>query len=439
MQTGNHQQIWWCGMGRNPEKPSQDSDAILYVDIDTTTGRKTDPIVVLAETPGAWDSVFTCNPRVVRGSFVNPLGDGATYTYAMYYVATNVPQGTFNNIGVAFSNDGIQWSKYKDPVILSGPGSGYGVGQPVVYNVDSRSNLVLFYEDSTAGVEHLKTTTTDGVHFTVQGTLTRKGLEPNHPAPSWGDIGYDPVTKYWYAVFNLGVRDHATTGGKAEIGQYGIEMYRIPDASLLSGLTPWEMVTTFDTNGTGYEAIFLAGFLKDQYGNLNVGSYPKIQLFPSIANPKPGWNDAPKTLGKTGDIYQWDIGSVVWTPSDAQLTLTRYKNHASYNTTTGYLDPPAHFVADSTIGHLYQGLKGGATIPFFSCKSGAKDFFVSLDQNCDGSYIVGLEGYGYARPPAGQRTVAVYSCLSARQGHFVSGDSQCEGAGAGTLLGYALP
>jgi hypothetical protein len=436
MQTGAQLQIWWCGQGRNPEKDSQDTDSILYASIDMKTGRKTNPAVVLAETPGAWDEVFTCNPRVIRGSFENPLEDGKTYTYAMYYVATAVPAGVDNNIGVAFSNDGILWKKYKKPVIYSDSASNYGVGQPAVYNMDGKSNLVLLYENINHSIEHLKATSTDGIHFSVQGTLTKNGFDPNNPSPSWGDIGYDPVTKYWYAAFNLPTRNRSTVGGHGEYGQYGIQMYRIPDSSLLTGATPWQLLKTFDTNSTGYEANFLAGFLKDQHGNLNVGSYPKIQLYPSIANPRPSWDDDADALGHAAGLIQWDIGSLMWIPGEAKRTVTRYKNDDSYDTTTGYVD--SHFVADAVLGHLYEGMHNAATVPFFNCKKNPKDYFVSLDPICGGSYIVGLEGYGYAKP-AGASTVALYSCSSASHGHFASKDSHCEGRGTGTLLGYMLP
>jgi hypothetical protein len=439
MQTGNQLQIWWCGQGKNPQDATQDTDSILYVSIDTTTGKKTDPVVVLAETPGTWDQVFTCNPRVIRGSFVNPLDDGKTYTYAMYYVATAAPAGVDNSIGVAFSNDGIVWNKYQDPVIGSDTSFGYGVGQPVVYNIDCKSNLVLLYEDSNASIEHMKATSTDGIHFSVRGTLTRNGFDPNNPAPSWGDIGYDPVTQYWYAAFNLPTRNVATTGGQPEAGQYGIQMYRIPDASLLTGATPWQLLKTIDTNSTGYEANFLAGFLKDQYGNLNVGAYPTIQLYPSTANPRPNWDDDANALGLAAGLIQWDIGSFTWTPGNAMRTLTRYKNNHSYDTSSGYLDPGAHFVADTVLGHLYEGLQGDTTVPFFNCKNPPRDYFVSLNPTCGGSYIVGFEGYGYAKPVAGKSTIPIYSCSSASYGHFASKDARCEGNGAGTLLGYVLP
>ena len=145
--------------------------------------------------------LYTCNPRVIRGTFVNPLGDGQTYTYEMFYVGT--VDDTGNSIGAAFSNDGIQWTKYPDPIIVPGPTTSYGVGQPAVYNTDGKSAITLFYEDSTPTIHHIEATSTDGIHFTVQGTITTNGLDANNPDPTWADMGYDPATKYWYAAFNL--------------------------------------------------------------------------------------------------------------------------------------------------------------------------------------------------------------------------------------------
>src|ERR1700742_1260103 len=89
-----------------------------------------------------------------------------------------------NSIGAAFSNDGIAWTKYPQPVILSTTSNSlatanlYGVGQPAAYNADGGSNITLFYEDVVPQFRHVKATSTDGVHFTVQGDLTTKGLDP---------------------------------------------------------------------------------------------------------------------------------------------------------------------------------------------------------------------------------------------------------------------
>ena len=86
---------------------------------------------------------------------------------------------------------------------------------------------------------HVEAISSDGVHFIALGTLTTKGLDPTNPQPTWGDMAYDPATGYWYAGIQSAPGAILSTTGKVhERGQYGIELYRIPDASLLTGSHP---------------------------------------------------------------------------------------------------------------------------------------------------------------------------------------------------------
>ena len=440
MQKGSLQQFWWCGEGHNPNRPSQDTDTIQYASIDLSTHTMNGPVTVLGETPGAWDSDFLCNPKVIGGTFHDPLGDGQIYSYALYYVATNSPSGVANSIGVAFSNDGIKWKKYPDPVIVTSTKTNYGVGQPALYNSDQKSGIAMFYEDNNAPPwgKHVEATSTDGIHFSVVGNLTTNGLSPETTRDGWGDMAFDSVTGYWYAVFNDPWRGLSATGGVAERGQRGVELYRIPKDSLLNGTTPWQRLKSFDTNLTGNEANFIAGFLRDQYGNLNVGQYPTIQLYTSISNPKPAWNASPVDIGNSVSVSDWDIGSVTWTPDQQLLPLIRYSNATVHEVTTGWIDPNGGFSQLSVLGHLYEGPFGEATQALYGCKSGSTDYFVSNDITCGGKLLLGLQGYAYAHPVSGVAVVALYSC-STNHDHFVSNDANCEGSGAGTLVGYAVP
>jgi hypothetical protein len=434
IQTGDVQQFWWCGTGKNPADPSQISDSILYESINTRTQVRQGPFVVLAETPGSWDAEYTCNPRVIGGTFVNPLGDGETFTYEMFYVGT--PDGISNSIGAAFSNDGIKWAKYPDPVILPTPSPLYGVGQPGAYNTDGKSAITLFYEDSTPTLHHVEATSMDGIHFTVQGTITTNGLDPTNPDPAWGDIGFDPATGSWYAAFGLPVRAPSTTGNIAERGQYGFQLYRIPDSSLLTGATPWKILNTIDTNLTGYESNFLPSLLHDMNGNINIGTYPKLALFISTSLPQPDWNASPTAAADTADVHNWAIAANTYDPAEKTLELRRYVNSQTYETTTGWIDA-AKFFPDATLGHLYTTPQNGANQPFYGCKEGSTGYFVSLDPACNGQRILGLNGYGYAEQPTGVATVALYSCTS-EHGRFLSQDPSCKGEGAATLFAYVL-
>ncbi len=437
IQNGNLRQFWWCGEASNPNNASQQSDAILYATIDLTTHKTSEPQIVLGETPGAWDSAFTCNPRVVAGSFANPLGDGNTYSYAIYYVATS-RTGLPNSIGVAFSNDGVHWKKYPKPVIVAAAAVNYGVGQPAIYNSDRKSGIWMFYKDNldtAAYIKHIEAVSTDGVHFQVVGALTTNGLNPRSPNPSWGDMAYDPVTDAWYAAFNMDGRQPSTTGNYKERGQMGVVLYRIPAASLLTGATPWEELHSFDTNSTGYESNFIASFLRDPYGNLNTGSYPTIEVFTSFSNPQPGWDASPRNAGGDATPDDWDIGEASWTPSQPLLPLMQYYNNKVHEATTGWIDPKGGFALDSTVGALFEAPQNGAALAFYGCKSGSQDYFISTDSACEGQRTLGVQGYGYAQSKPGLSLQPLYRYSSGHD-HFVSTAENCDGQSV--LLGYIM-
>jgi hypothetical protein len=444
MQIGNTQYFWWCSGGTNPNDPSQFSDTIKYESINLSTGATVGPEIVLAETPGAWDSVYTCNPQVVTGSFTNPLGNGINYTYAMYYVATNQSAGTLNDIGVAFSNDGVTWAKYPNPVIThNASDTGYGVGQPAAYNSNGAGGIYVLYENTYPSEGHWEATSTDGIHFTTQGEITTNGLnevglagQSSYSSPSWGNAAFDYQANYWYAVYNMLVRNTATTGGVQERGQVGSVVYKIPAASLLTGATPWTLVNSVDTNLTGYESNFLPSFLHDRYGNVNVGGYPNIEIYTSGSNPAPAWNSSPATRGNSGGVDQWIIAWASWIPNAPLVPFKRYYNGTVHEVTTGWVDPSGGWTLESTQGYLYESPQSGATVPIYGCLAGNDDYFASTYSNCEGSSysFLGIDGYLFSTAGSGRE--ALYRCFTGVD-HFVSTSSTCEGQHVDYRLGYA--
>jgi len=440
IQTGNVRQFWWCSQGVNPSDSSQNTDAIYFESIDMSTHESYGPVLVLAETPGAWDSAYTCNPKVIGGVFENPLGDGQTYSLAMYYVATANPRGENNSIGVAFSNNGIVWKKYPQAVISFTSLAGYGVGQPVLYNADHKAAISMFYEDSNLTEHHhAAAVSTDGVHFTVQGTLTSNGLEPDVPEALWGDMSYEPKAGMWYAVFNRPLRPPPTTGGVAEWGQYGIELYRIPQDALLTGASAWQQLATIDTNATGFESNFIAGFVRDSYGNIDLTSDPNIEMYVSTSYPPPKWDATPAEAGTAALPHSWILLPTAWSPSaSAKIPFNRYSNGNLHEVTTGWVSPDGGFHLEYSLGYLYASPQQRATVPFYACKGGQQDYFVSLDVRCEGQRILGTNGYGYSDPISGLDLVALYRCRTGHD-HFVSKDPKCEGQTTEQFLGYVVP
>lgn len=431
IENENVRQFWSCSQGENPNDHSQRTDTIYYTSVNMSTSATVGPLLVLAETPGAWDSAYTCNPKVIDGVFTNLLDDGQTYTYAIYYVATAAANGVSNSIGVAFSNNGIVWKKYPQPVITSTSLTTYGVGQPTLYNADHKSSISMFYEDTNPTLHHVAAISTDGIHFTVQGTITTNGLDSDDPLAIWGDMSYDSAKDEWYAVFCRPLRTPSTTGDVIELGQYGVELYKISKNDLLTGGSPWQQLVIMDTNSTGYESNFIAGLVHDPFGNVNVASYPEIDMYTSVSYPPPSWNSTPAEAGTSAGIRTWILMPMKWTPYMDLLTFIRYFNGSQHQVTSGWIAPDGNFKSQETLGHLYAN-------PLHACKEGKKDYFVSLDPACEGQRILGKNGYAFAKPVSGLNLVPLYRCVTG-QDHFISKFPGCEGQTAEKLLGYAAP
>jgi hypothetical protein len=436
MQSGGVQQFWWC---------TAPNDVIAYEAINMSPLHVITPeTVVLRHGPaGAWDSRFTCNPHVVRGEFVNPLGDGTTYTYAMYYVALADGATGGNNIGVAFSLDGVTWHKYPTPVITTDTTAYYGVGQPDLFNPNGAtgSDIEMVYEHTDASTSHIEATSTDGVHFTVAGTLSTTGL-PSGQKNNLDDIAYDPATGTWYGLYDeFPARPTSTTGGIIERGQPGETLYSTTD--LLAGT--WTQLDTVDTATTGYESNFIGTLLRDPYGNLlwNNGS---IEMYVSTSIPRPAVTATPAQAAQSAAVAQWDIAWSLWTPGQPLRKLVRYYSSGANSpdlnqhfVTTGYHDAGA-FTAESTVlGSLYEAPTGAATQPLYSCKLGDRNWFVSRDPQCEGTLTLGLLGYAYPNAPTGVSSIPLYRCYVPGDGdHYISPDPGCEGRTTEELLGFSV-
>jgi hypothetical protein len=128
-----------------------------------------------------------------------------------------------------------------------------------------------------------------------------------------------------------------------------------------------------------------------------------------------------------------------WAPDvSAAIPFNRYFNGSVHEVTTGWVSPDAGFQSQESLGHLHANPANGATVPFYGCKGGEKDYFVSLDIDCEGQRILGKNGYGYSQPVPGINLVALYRCFTGYD-HFVSKDPKCEGYTTDKLLGYVVP
>lgn len=461
---------WWCG-----DLPSHVGDTILQEQWRTAGGAVTLPErQVLAEGPaGSWDAAFTCNPTVVQGDFTDPFGDGANYTYAMYYVGTAQTNGHDNSIGAAFSNDGGTWRKFGPVLTFPDPDPGhvyYGYAQPNAAIVGGRVQVLFEDWDAPAapspgplptgrgagaqdralsvpgrppvahtlgraagaaasvGTHWYALANPDGVTFASPALVTAAGLPS--PTPSWGGAAYNPGDGRWYAAFNQDDRPASTTGGVQENGQSGITLYAT--GNLDTGV--WTQLDTLDTVTTGSESNFIAGLLRNPDGALASAFLPGVQVDLSQSFPRPAYNASGAALGDSGAFNDWQISWNRWAPGQPWRVLQRVVSGTwTHEVTTGWWDTGAYRL-EGSLGKLAEAPTGTATVPLYGCKAGATDYFVSPGAGCEGQYKAGLEGYAYSTPAADRSPL--YRCVSGA-GHFVSTDPHCEGQSTEGLLGYS--
>ncbi len=253
---GHTRQVWWCGYGVIPGGTLQ-TDVIFYRTIDIATGTMSPIQTAFWPQAGQWDGRFTCDPSVIAGTFQYA---GQNYAYALYYTATDRDDGTNNRIGLAFSNDGVTWTRYaQNPIIYPqvSPAAGYGAGQAATWNRDGASAVVLVHTDLSAASVFLRTSP-DGINFGAPVLVSSQGvtLVENN------DFAYDPNTDTIYAAIEFPV-----TAGDRETRSFGL--YRMPAAQWLSGQGIWERLTTVDTSITGGYLNHSPGLVRDGFGRLN--------------------------------------------------------------------------------------------------------------------------------------------------------------------------
>ena len=417
--SGNIEQVWWCGYGSVPGSSTM-SDVIYYRTHNLSSGVYSNISQVLSPNPGHWDGVFTCDPSVIEGRFIDP-DNGDSYGYAMYYTATNLPAGTQNSIGVAFSNDGITWEKYSgNPVIVQQVvnQSTYGAGQAATYSRDGAAGLYMFHTDTSALNQSrvYVRSTSDGIHFGTPTLVSNQATDGTTLLAN-ADFAYDYNDGNFYSAIETAVRP-----GDRESYQFGI--YKLNGAQVLAGQGSWQPIGYMSTALSGFYLNHSPGIVRDTFGNLSAP--PTVSLL---------WG------GGTNVPTTWDLVPATLAATPISAAFKRYYDNpiAKHLVTTGYVYPG--YTIEEMLGYLYLTLQP-STAPLYSCTSGGYQF-VSPAVACEGNSNVpqGILGYIYSSPPGNIATQALYRCYKAStEDHFVSPDPKCEGQTTelgGNPLGYA--
>ena len=271
----NKEKMWWCS-------ESNGTDVIRYSE-KSQQGVWSTPKIVFAHTANApsWEGVFVCDPSVVRGAFsvrLTPNGPLQNFSYAMYYttndpVTNNNPSN--NRVGVAFSNDGVNWQRYYNYVIHK-PSYAYGSGQQVAFNTNGGSSIGIVYTfvESFNKIYYYYSLSNDGVNFGAPQPISTQGLSVNGLpgvsllAPA---LAFAPVfegQQYYYYLANV-----CKTYGGPDQAPKSVCVYRIPMTNLSQGV--WERIVD---PGDVKPVEFEPGFRADAWGWMSGGLLSPVTL-----------------------------------------------------------------------------------------------------------------------------------------------------------------
>ena len=408
--------VWWCGQGAS-------TDVIYHRSYSASGGFS--PISQVLYPRQTWNSRYTCDPSVVKGNFTNPQ-DGQHYQYIMYYSGADNTPGNNNQLGLAYSNDKVNWVDYQGDSVLKPIGNAsdnYGLGQPSTFNADGQSSLFVITTDTSVPadpnfaqifVRH----TNDGVNFEAPVRVPGRATDGTTVGPN-SDFAYDYAAGDVYMMSSLPGRNCNAEPCKdpahnPDRETYQMALYKMPISQFLSGQPfQWNPLGQLSSDQTGYYLNHSPGFNRDASGNLTP-FFPTIQIFHAGGDPNPG---------------TWKLTFSLLNKDNPFAPINRYYNGSIHKVTSGYSGPGFNY--EMTLGRALVAATA-ATHKVYSCFTGG-DYFLSTAANCEGQQHLGVTGEFFNNNEP--NTHAVYRCLAGNH-HFASNDANCEGQTVEGPLGY---
>jgi hypothetical protein len=265
--------VWRCANDGNG------SDVIKYRE--KSPGQKwTYDVVVLWRT-ASWEGRHICDPSVIRGHWIF---NGTSYSYAMYYTTDSQANPTNNNsIGVAFSKDGINWTKVNvGPVIYHDSSTGYGTGQQVAMSSNAGAGVHIAYTfvDSQGVPRYYFRSSTDGINFGHASAISTSGMTLNgiesisYKNPAMAIASAQIENDNFYYLVNVCETHNDSPDGNLRWGTAkSLCAYKISASQLTFGV--WQkVITPYPVKPVQVEP----GFLTNIYGNIS-SSLPNPTIY----------------------------------------------------------------------------------------------------------------------------------------------------------------
>ncbi len=238
------------------------------------------PTLQFSRTNSPWAEQHVCDPTMLRGEFSY---NSASYQFALFYTADDgsLPVGVRAGIGVAFSNDLLNWTSHDSRAVefVNDPGTqGYGAGEGSAAWDPQSTSFNLAYRDSSfsptfwGSIVHR--TSSDGV--TYSSPPTELGLTSTAASTVAPDIAFSPHDGFWYALRHVQPLPTA------------VHLLRSSERNTL--LSTWDMLEEWDMAFSSEETNIQSGFARNENGTLFVDDLGFMYVFFTTGDWFPNFN-----------------------------------------------------------------------------------------------------------------------------------------------------
>ena len=370
--------------------------------------------IVLSPSSGTWDERHTCDPNVIKGSFVY---NSHTYSYLMAYLGCVTSDNSHNEIGLAVAdNPGGPFTKvdslnpFKHFTGTSGyEGWEWGYGQASMISIDKAGQVLFTYttgEKAGTGVyvekwnlSNLNSPSQIGSRTKVFTNGLKKEDGTSDSVLNNADFAYDEASGRIY-----GIRDnHPSCDGDPSVAYSSQVIYVEPhnsDKSVGGNLYKfgtWKLAKLLNQSATGQQLNHNSCLVRDEYGHLNNPSEIEAIVTGATQNST-FWGTLSTyrlysyktTVNNTNSDYMLDVGANITYNYTAELDVPAFR----------MMPQQADFSSGNAISLRIRNNTGVDT-PLrisFNCTNDSRVRALSNGDESKKYYLVSLNGNVTERP-----------------------------------------
>ncbi len=252
--------------------------------------------VVFSPSENLWDSMHTCDPSVIKGSFTY---GGTEYAYLMAYLGCTSTDNQENKVGLAVANSPegpfvrvgttpiVDFTKDPSTTVFQ-----WGVGQPSLVSIDKEGKVWLFYTrgDKNGTRSVVRECDFSNLDAPVMGdevtiaTTNLVELDGDRDIINNADFAYDAKKDVFYSASDC--HPNPSSEPNYIASHFRVTSFKGTDFAKAS----WKYLATVGPDDTSYARNHNVGLVRDEYGHIPARGYLTVYYTVSVEGSQSLWS-----------------------------------------------------------------------------------------------------------------------------------------------------